>query len=406
MAGTEAWAEFALCRGARQRGSGGKKRASPAHVLAWYDRERRRLPWRAEQGEAPDPYRVWLSEIMLQQTTVKAVLPRYDLFLRRWPDVAALARAELGEVLAAWAGLGYYARARNLHACARAVVERHGGKFPQDEAGLRKLPGVGDYTAAAIAAIAFGKRATPVDGNIERVVARLFAVTTPLPAAKTEIRALAETLTPETRAGDFAQAMMDLGATICTPRRPACGLCPLRPDCRGLCRGSRRGAAVSRGEGRAAGQARRDLRCRPRRWRRAAPRAAAAWPLGRHAGDAVIALGGGRARRKLRTAIRAGRGRLAQAARPGRAHFHAFSSGAFRLSRGGRTGCAAEARGGARALPLAQTSRARGRRAAVGDAEGVAARARRRARRQPCGSSFARAASRKASIGVRRPSAS
>jgi A/G-specific adenine glycosylase len=206
-------------------------------VLAWYDRERRRLPWRAERGEAPDPYRVWLSEIMLQQTTVKAVLPRYDLFLRRWPDVAALARAELGEVLAAWAGLGYYARARNLHACARAVVERHGGEFPQDEAALRKLPGVGDYTAAAVAAIAFGKRATPVDGNIERVVARLFALATTLPAAKTEIRALAETLTPETRAGDFAQAMMDLGATICTPRRPACGLCPLRPDCRGFAEG-------------------------------------------------------------------------------------------------------------------------------------------------------------------------
>src|SRR4051812_16252111 len=206
-------------------------------VLAWYDRDRRCLPWRAEQGEAPDPYRVWLSEIMLQQTTVKAMLPRYDLFLRRWPDVAALARAELGEVLAAWAGLGYYARARNLHACARAVVERHGGEFPQDEAGLRKLPGVGDYTAAAVAAIAFGKRATPVDGNIERVVARFFALATPLPAAKTEIRAHAETLTPETRAGDFAQAMMDLGATICTPRRPACGLCPLRPDCRGFAEG-------------------------------------------------------------------------------------------------------------------------------------------------------------------------
>ena len=186
------------------------------------------------------------------------------------------------------------------------------------------------------------------------------------------------------------------------------GLRPLPAAARlpGLCRGSRRGAAVSRGEGRAAGQARRNLRCRPRRWRRAAPRAAVAWPIGRHAGDAVIALGGGRARRKLRTAIRAGRGRLAQAARPGRAHFHAFSSRAFRLSRGGRTGCAAEARGGARALPLAQTSRARGRRAAVGHAESVAARPRRRSRRQPCGSSFARAASRKASIGVRRPSAS
>ena len=208
-----------------------------AAVLAWYDRERRRLPWRAEPGEAPDPYCVWLSEIMLQQTTVKAVLPRYDLFLRRWPNVTALASAQLGEVLAAWAGLGYYARARNLHACARAVAERHGGKFPEDEAALRKLPGIGDYTAAAIAAIAFGKRATPVDGNIERVLARRFAVATPLPAAKAEIRALAETLTPEDRAGDFAQAMMDLGATICTPRRPACGLCPVRSDCRGYADG-------------------------------------------------------------------------------------------------------------------------------------------------------------------------
>jgi len=140
-------------------------------------------------------------------------------------------------VLAAWAGLGYYARARNLHACARAVVEQHGGRFPADEAALRKLPGIGDYTAAAISAIAFGKRATPVDGNIERVVARLFAVTTPLPDAKPEIRALAETLTPVNRPGDFAQSLMDLGATICTPRRPACGFCPLRPDCRGYAAG-------------------------------------------------------------------------------------------------------------------------------------------------------------------------
>jgi A/G-specific adenine glycosylase len=202
-------------------------------LLAWYGRERRHLPWRAEPGATPDPYRVWLSEIMLQQTTVKAVLPRYALFLRRWPDVAALAAAELGEVLAAWAGLGYYARARNLHACARAVVDEHGGKFPKTEAELRKLPGVGGYTAAAIAAIAFGARATPVDGNIERVVARLFAVAAPLPEAKPKIRALAETLTPAERPGDFAQALMDLGATICTPRRPACGLCPVRPNCRG-----------------------------------------------------------------------------------------------------------------------------------------------------------------------------
>ena len=208
-----------------------------AVLLAWYDRERRQLPWRNPPGQRPDPYKVWLSEVMLQQTTVKAVLPRYALFLRRWPDIEALAAAPLGDVLAAWAGLGYYARARNLHACARAIVERYGGALPSDESELRKLPGVGAYTSAAIAAIAFGKRATPVDGNIERVVARLFAVTRPLPDAKSEIRALAETLTPEERPGDFAQAMMDLGATLCTPRRPACALCPLRPDCCGCAAG-------------------------------------------------------------------------------------------------------------------------------------------------------------------------
>jgi A/G-specific adenine glycosylase len=206
--------------------------AQPAEaLLAWYDRERRLLPWRARPGVTPDPYAVWLSEIMLQQTTVKAVLPRYALFLRRWPDVATLASAELGEVLGAWAGLGYYARARNLHACARELVQRFGGRFPGTEAHLRMLPGIGDYTAAAIAAIAFGAHVTPVDGNIERVVARLFALTTPLPAAKPEIKALAASLTPKKRPGDFAQGLMDLGATICTPRRPACGLCPLRPGC-------------------------------------------------------------------------------------------------------------------------------------------------------------------------------
>ncbi|HWM31414.1 MAG TPA: A/G-specific adenine glycosylase [Methyloceanibacter sp.] len=210
-----------------------RRESNPAEaLLIWYESERRHLPWRAPPRTRQDPYKVWLSEIMLQQTTVKAVLPRYTLFLRRWPDVQALARAELGEVLAAWAGLGYYARARNLHECARVVVEQYDGRFPSTEAELRKLPGIGGYTAAAIAAIAFGERATPVDGNIERVVARLFAVTTPLPEAKSEIRALAETLTPDDRSGDFAQAMMDLGATICTPRRPTCGLCPVRPDCR------------------------------------------------------------------------------------------------------------------------------------------------------------------------------
>ena len=163
---------------------------------------------------------------MLQQTTVKAVAPYYARFLQRWDDVGALAAAPLDDVLKTWAGLGYYARARNLHACARAVVERHGGKFPASEAELRALPGIGDYTAAAIAAIAYDLPATPVDGNVERVVARLYAVTTPLPAAKPEIRRLAGGLTPQHRAGDFAQAMMDLGSTLCTPKNPACALCP------------------------------------------------------------------------------------------------------------------------------------------------------------------------------------
>jgi A/G-specific adenine glycosylase len=222
----------------RANASAAKREATIAQaLLAWYDRERRHLPWRAEPDETPDPYKVWLSEIMLQQTTVKAVLPRYGLFLKNWPDLEALARADLGEVLAAWAGLGYYARARNLHACARAVVERHGGTFPSTEKELRALPGIGDYTAAAVAAIAFDRQATPVDGNIERVVARLFVVTAPLPDAKSEIKALARSLTPNKRPGDFAQAMMDLGATLCTPRRPACGLCPVRIECRGLAEG-------------------------------------------------------------------------------------------------------------------------------------------------------------------------
>ena len=188
-------------------------------------------------GERADPYRVWLSEIMLQQTTVAAVTPYYARFLMRWGNVQALAAAPIEEVLKAWAGLGYYARARNLHACARAVVEQHGGEFPQTEAVLRALPGIGAYTAAAIAAIAFDAPASPVDGNIERVVARLFAVAEPLPAAKPELRRLARELTPQRRAGDFAQAMMDLGATICTPKKPACAFCPWNDSCVGYARG-------------------------------------------------------------------------------------------------------------------------------------------------------------------------
>jgi A/G-specific adenine glycosylase len=203
----------------------------PAILLAWYDRHRRALPWRALPGETPDPYRVWLSEIMRQQTTVKTVAPYYTRFLQRWPSVLALAATSLEDVLKAWAGLGYYARARNLHACARTVVERQGGRFPPDETALAALPGVGPYTAAAIAAIAFGRRATPVDGNIERVVARLFAVEAPLPAAKPDIRRIAESLTPAERAGDFAQAMMDLGALLCAPLRPSCALCPWNDAC-------------------------------------------------------------------------------------------------------------------------------------------------------------------------------
>ena len=210
----------------------------PTALLAWYDRHRRALPWRAAPGQRGDPFRVWLSEIMLQQTTVKAVAPYYSRFLARWDDVQALAGAPLEEVLKAWAGLGYYARARNLSACARAVVERHGGKFPASEAELRALPGIGAYTAAAIAAIAFDLPASPVDGNIERVIARLFAVSEPLPAAKPRLRQLARALTPPTRAGDFAQAMMDLGATVCTSKKPACALCPWNDSCAARARGN------------------------------------------------------------------------------------------------------------------------------------------------------------------------
>ena len=202
-------------------------------VLAWYDRHRRDLPWRAQPGERPDPYRVWLSEVMLQQTTVATVGAYFDRFVARWPDLRVLAAASLDEVLHAWQGLGYYARARHLHACARAVVERHDGRFPADEAALRALPGIGDYTAAAVAAIAFDIPATPLDGNIERVMARLFAHGEALPEAKPALRRLAATLTPARRPGDYAQAVMDLGATICTPKKPRCILCPWREACRG-----------------------------------------------------------------------------------------------------------------------------------------------------------------------------
>jgi len=218
-------------------GEGNDRSPLPTDLLVWYDRHRRKLPWRAPPGQRPDPYHVWLSEIMLQQTTVKAVGPYFARFLARWPDVGALAAAPLEQVLKAWAGLGYYARARNIHACARAVVERHGGRFPTSEAALRELPGIGAYTAAALAAIAFDAAATPVDGNVKRVIARLYAVATALPGAMSEIFRLAQALTPPRRAGDFAQAMMDLGATLCTPKRPACALCPWNRNCTAHLRG-------------------------------------------------------------------------------------------------------------------------------------------------------------------------
>ena len=202
-------------------------------LLAWYDRSRRELPWRAKPGATPDPYGVWLSEIMLQQTTVKAVVPYYETFIKRWPTVRALAEADREDVLSAWAGLGYYSRARNLHECAKTVAHEHGGRFPSEPENLIRLPGIGPYTAAAIAAIAFDRRAMPVDGNVERVVARLAAIEQPLPAAKPKLKSLAESLTPKARCGDFAQAMMDLGATVCAPRRPSCMICPLKDHCQG-----------------------------------------------------------------------------------------------------------------------------------------------------------------------------
>ena len=210
----------------------------PARLLEWYDRHRRHLPWRPPPGVSADPYRVWLSEIMLQQTGVQTVGPYFEKFVQRWPSVEALGSASLDDVLRMWAGLGYYSRARNLHACAVKVRCDYAGVFPDTEAGLRALPGIGPYTAAAVAAIAFGRRTMPVDGNIERVVSRLFAVEEPLPKSKPLIQQLATTLLAsartddaKTRAGDSAQALMDLGATICTPKRPACALCPLNEGC-------------------------------------------------------------------------------------------------------------------------------------------------------------------------------
>ncbi|RWA66248.1 MAG: A/G-specific adenine glycosylase [Mesorhizobium sp.] len=212
-----------------------------ARLLAWYDAHHRDLPWRVtpgafSRGARPDPYRVWLSEVMLQQTTVEAVKAYFRSFTEKWPTVEELAAAPAEDVMKAWAGLGYYSRARNLKACAD-LLARQGGRFPDTEAGLKELPGIGAYTAAAIAAIAFDRPAAVVDGNVERVISRLYSIETPLSEAKPEIRALVEKLVPQTRPGDFAQAMMDLGATICTPRRPRCMLCPVREDCSAILAG-------------------------------------------------------------------------------------------------------------------------------------------------------------------------
>lgn len=203
-----------------------------AAILRWYDDHRRVLPWRAPPGERADPYHVWLSEIMLQQTTVATVQGYFARFLARWPTVGALAAAPLDDVLHAWQGLGYYARARNLHKCAKLVVAQHDSAFPPSFSDLRALPGIGDYTAAAISAIAFDRPANVVDGNIERVTSRLFAIEAPLPTSKPQLKAAAALLAPQVRPGDYAQALMDLGATICTPRAPECGLCPVRDYCR------------------------------------------------------------------------------------------------------------------------------------------------------------------------------
>ena len=228
--------------GKARKGEFLEKDGLAGRLLAWYDAHHRDLPWRVAPsalalGVKPDPYHVWLSEIMLQQTTVEAVKPYFRKFLEKWPDVADLAAAEPEDVMKAWAGLGYYSRARNLKKCADLVATEMGGWFPDEEAGLRHLPGVGAYTAAAIAAIAFGRTAAVMDGNVERVMSRLFEIRTPLPDAKPEIRILLEGLVPVERPGDFAQAMMDLGATVCTPKRPRCMLCPVREDCRAIVAG-------------------------------------------------------------------------------------------------------------------------------------------------------------------------
>ncbi len=208
-------------------------------ILDWYDKHQRVLPWRYAKGDKPDPYKVWLSEIMLQQTTVQAVKPYYTKFLEKWPNVNALAAADREEIMAEWAGLGYYSRARNLHSCALIIVNDHKGKFPQNQSDLKKLPGIGDYTSAAITAIAYNKPAVVVDGNIERIMARFYAISEPLPQSKPLLKNLAAAFFENysDRPGDLAQAMMDIGATICTPKSPKCALCPIEKDCKGRAKG-------------------------------------------------------------------------------------------------------------------------------------------------------------------------
>lgn len=223
--------------------AGAKSSVISRSVLRWYEKNARSLPWRVTpaaiaQGVRPEPYHVWLSEIMLQQTTVATVTPRYHEFLQRWPSVNEMAAAPVEDILGQWAGLGYYARARNLHKCAVLVASQYSGHFPDTEEELRTLPGIGDYTAAAIAAIAFDRRAIVIDGNIERIVSRLFEIETPLPAAKTEIKTRADEFWPTKRSGDFAQGLMDLGATICRPKAPLCLLCPLSKQCRAFASGT------------------------------------------------------------------------------------------------------------------------------------------------------------------------
>ncbi len=217
--------------------------AKASDLLSWYDAHAREMPWRVapqdrKNGQIPDPYRIWLSEIMLQQTTVAVVKKYFLRFTQLWPTIGDLAGAQDAAIMAEWAGLGYYARARNLLKCARIISAKYAGTFPSDHNALRALPGIGPYTAAAIGAIAFDRREAVVDGNVERVMARLFDIHTPLPTAKPELNEKANNLTPRERPGDYAQAVMDLGATICTPKKPACGLCPWRGSCRAFLAGT------------------------------------------------------------------------------------------------------------------------------------------------------------------------